>query len=110
MIEGHGIAHPERSGLATFVGVELAKPTIGVAKRLLVGEIKEDNIVIENDIVGKSVKTKEYANPLLVSPGHLISIEQAAELVKNWVIPPHKMPEPIHAAHRLAKKVAKENK
>ena len=102
MIDGHGIAHPYNAGLAAYVGVELAKPTIGVAKALLVGEQKDGDIVFEGEVVGKAVKTREFARPVFVSPGNMISIETAAELVKKCIVPPHKIPEPIHIAHRLA--------
>lgn len=104
LVDGHGIAHPMKSGLAVFVGVELGKPCIGVAKGLLVGEAKDDNIVLEGEFVGKLVKTKEHANPLYVSPGNMISIETSAEIVKHCVVPPHKSPEPLHMAHRFADK------
>jgi len=102
MIDGHGIAHPYKAGLAAYVGVELAKPTIGVAKNLLVGEQKDSDIIFEGEVVGKAVKTREFARPVFVSPGNMISIGTAAELVKKCIVPPHKIPEPIHVAHRLA--------
>ncbi|MBI2565200.1 endonuclease V [Candidatus Woesearchaeota archaeon] len=107
MVNGHGIAHPLSCGLATFLGVELEKPSIGVAKSLLVGEEKEGKIILDNQCVGIAVKTKEYANPLYVSPGTKISAETAAEIIKKIVIQPHKLPEPLHKAHRLAKNTAK---
>ena len=110
LVDGHGIAHPMKCGLATFVGVELGKPCIGVAKSLLVGEAKDNLILLEGEVVGKLVKTKEHANPLFVSPGNMVSIETAAEIVKKCVILPHKLPEPLHAAHRLASKVAEKQK
>jgi deoxyribonuclease V len=105
IVDGHGIAHPMKCGLATFVGVELGKPCIGIAKSLLVGEEKDGMIVMDGEIVGKAVKTKEHANPLFVSPGNMISIDTAAEIVRRCVIPPHKLPEPVHAAHRFADKM-----
>ncbi|VVB81907.1 Endonuclease V [uncultured archaeon] len=110
LVDGHGIAHPVRSGLAVFVGVELGKPCIGVAKGLLVGEVKDNDIILEGEVVGRLVKTKEYANPLYVSPGHMMSIGTSAEIVKHCVVPPHKMPEPLHLAHRFADKNMKEVK
>ncbi|MEM3154089.1 MAG: endonuclease V [Candidatus Woesearchaeota archaeon] len=110
MVDGHGIAHPINAGLASFVGSELCKPTIGVAKSLLVGEEKNGDIFYEGKLVGKAVKTKEHANPLFVSPGNLISIDTAAEIVKRCVVPPHKMPEPLHQAHRFADKIAEKHK
>ncbi|PIN81726.1 hypothetical protein COV11_01260 [Candidatus Woesearchaeota archaeon CG10_big_fil_rev_8_21_14_0_10_30_7] len=106
-IEGTGILHEEKCGLATYLGVELEKPTIGVSAKINCGEIKGEDIIFNGEFVGKVVKTREYANPLYVSPGNLITIETAAKLVKEFIIPPHKMPEPIHKAHRAAKKKAK---
>jgi deoxyribonuclease V len=51
MVDGHGIAHPLKAGLATFVGVELSKPVIGVAKGLLAGEEKDEDLILEGEVV-----------------------------------------------------------
>jgi len=107
IVSGHGIAHPLKCGLATYVGVELAKPTIGLATKKLVGEIQEDKLMMNEEVVGRLVKTKEHANPIVVSTGNLISVDTAADLVKKSVIPPHKMPEPLHIAHKYTKHMAK---
>lgn len=104
IVDGEGIAHPDGAGLATFVGLELAKPTIGVAKELLGCELSDNDILRNGNIVGRQVRTKEHAKPLFVSPGHLITIERAATLVIESVRPPHKLPEPLHIAHRIADK------
>lgn len=108
LVDGHGIAHPGRCGSATFVGVELAKPVVGVAKRLLVGDEDGENISLDGEVVGRVVRTKEHAKPLFVSPGNLVPPELAAEVVLKMVVPPHKLPEPIHVAHRFADKKADE--
>ncbi|RLE45183.1 hypothetical protein DRJ22_04955 [Candidatus Woesearchaeota archaeon] len=110
LIDGHGIAHPQKCGTASFVGVEVAKPTIGIAKGLLFGEVKDDKIMNGEEIIGALVKTKEHAKPLYISAGHMISLETAIDLVKKLVVPPHKMPEPLHVAHRIADKTAQELK
>jgi deoxyribonuclease V len=104
MVDGHGVAHPVGCGIACYIGVELHKPTIGVAKSLLIGQIDGDNILMDGTPVGKLVQTRQFANPVFVTPGHLVSIETAAELVKRCVVPPHKLPEPVHIAHRFASK------
>ncbi|MEM4282637.1 MAG: endonuclease V [Candidatus Woesearchaeota archaeon] len=108
LVDGHGIAHPNKAGLATYIGVELAKPTIGVAKSLVAGELKGSDIVLENEVVGMVVQTKQYARPIFVSPGNLITIKSAVEIVLKCIRPPHKMPEPLHFAHRIAKRKAEE--
>lgn len=106
MVDGHGIAHPLKCGLATYVGVELNKPTFGVARSLIIGEVnKENNLIQVRDFVlGKQIISKAHAKPLFVSPGNYISIETAAKIVEKLVIPPHKMPEPLHVAHKLARR------
>jgi len=110
MILGHGISHPLKCGLATFIGVELGKPAIGVAKKLLAGEIEKDKIKILNETRGELVKTKEHAKPLFVSVGHMISLKNAVYLVKKTNILPHKLPEPLHLAHRHATKIMEQEK
>jgi deoxyribonuclease V len=106
IVDGHGIAHPMRAGLASYVGVELAKPCIGVAKSLLVGEVVGENVHVGNEVRGKLVATRPHAKPVIVSPGHWITLDTAVEIVKKCIVPPHKLPEPLHAAHRFADKMA----
>ena len=108
MVGGHGIAHPLRAGLASYVGVELGKPCVGVAKSLLVGEIVDEKVMIGNEVRGVLVRTKEHAKPVIVSPGHLVSVEEATKMVKHCIVPPHKLPEPLHQAHRDADKIAEQ--
>jgi deoxyribonuclease V len=109
LVDGHGIAHPRKIGLASHVGLLLDIPTIGVAKNLLCGEIKEDKIIIGERIVGFCLTAKEHANPLFVSPGHKVSLKSSLEIVRNCARLPHKLPEPLHLAHRYANKIRKEN-
>lgn len=110
MIQGHGASHPLKCGLASYVGVELGKATIGVAKKILVGEIKDGKIIILNETRGEEVVTKEHAKPLYVSSGNLVSLKTAVDLVKKYTIDPHKMPEPLHFAHKYAKEIIDEMK
>jgi deoxyribonuclease V len=104
LVDGHGIAHPARAGLATHIGVELGRPCIGIAKSLLAGELREGGIIVNGERRGVEVQTRRFAKPVYVSPGHLVSVDTAAAIVQRTIVPPHKLPEPIHLAHRLAKK------
>lgn len=106
LIDGHGIAHQKKCGLATYVGLELNKPTIGVGQNLLIGDVRDDKIFFGDELRGAAVKTRAHARPVFVSPGNLIDVESAAEIAKQFVQPPHKLPEPLHAAHKFAKKIA----
>lgn len=103
-VKGNGIIHPRGLGLASHVGLLLDMPTIGVAKKLLLG--KEDRNIIEIDgkHVGFAFSTREHAKPIYISPGHLVSLESTEALTKRFCIG-SKLPEPMHVAHRFATKL-----
>jgi len=107
LIPGHGIAHP-KLGLASHFSLLADIPTIGVAKNLLIGEVKGEDILLEGKKVGKILQIKKGANPIYISPGNKISIETSLEVVKKLVKEKHKMPEPIRLAHKYAKEIMKE--
>lgn len=104
VIPSAGIAHPGLAGPATFIGVELAKPTIGCAKSLFEAKVDGENVICEDEIRGKTFKTKEHANELYVSPGHMLSIDTSVEILKKAIVPPHKLPEMLHVARKVAKR------
>ncbi|MBW3011657.1 endonuclease V [Candidatus Woesearchaeota archaeon] len=99
----NGILHPRRLGAASQLGLVLDIPTIGIAKNILCGKEQGNAIVVEKEARATKVMTKEHAKPLYVSPGHKISLKKSVELVKSTVIDPHKLPEPLHIAHKAAK-------
>ena len=104
----NGILHPRLFGAASHVGLMLNVPTVGVAKSLSFGSIMGEKIVVGTKQVGTKVVTREYSRPIYVSPGHKISLKSAVEIVKKCLNYPHKLPEPIHYAHKYAKKLQKE--
>ncbi|MFC1801712.1 endonuclease V [Nanoarchaeota archaeon] len=104
IVDGNGIMHPRRFGFASHLGLALDKPTIGVANTLVTGKVENGKIFIEKDMVGFEFKSKEHAKPLYVSPGHLISLGTALKVVSETIRPPHKLPEPLHLAHKFSKK------
>lgn len=104
IVDGHGVAHPRRFGLASHLGLMLNLPTLGVAKNLIIGQVENGKIFIEKDMVGFEFISKEHAKPLYVSPGHLISLGTSLKIVAETTRPPHKLPEPLHLAHKFAKK------
>jgi len=108
LIEGHGIAHPYRCGLATHVGVVMKIPTIGVAKGLLCGKVKERGgrwqpIIDKNETIGAAVTTMPGVKPVYVSVGNLVSLNRAIDIVLHCV-KKHRIPEPIRVAHATASK------
>lgn len=108
LVDGQGVAHPFRCGFASHLGLVLGKPTIGVAKSRLFGEVenaKSENDVAflkhNNEIVGAVVRTKLGCKPVYVSVGHMISLKKAIEVVKHCTCQ-NRIPEPILKAHQIA--------
>ena len=107
LIDGQGIMHPYRLGLASHLGLAINKPTIGVAKSPLVGAVNEFNeenwapIIDKKELVGAALLTKKGAKPIYVSIGHMVSLKRAIEVVKHCT-PRHRIPKPIRLAHRVA--------
>ena len=110
IVDGNGILHPRRIGMASHVGILLDIATIGVAKRLMAGEAKEGTIYIEKEARGYELITREHSRPIYVSPGHKVSLKTSLEIVKKCIRFPHKLPEPLHLAHIYANKVRDELK
>lgn len=100
LADGHGIAHPRCFGVASHVGVLLNMPTIGVAKNLLAGKVKEGKIFYEGKIVGFALKNKNFRE-IYISPGHKVSLNSSLEIAKKCMLA-HKLPEPLYRAHELA--------
>lgn len=87
LVDGHGLAHPRRAGLATIVGVVLEKPTIGVAKSLLVGRVEDASgplnpILLGGSLVGYCVARKD-SKRYYVSPGHMVGIKDLPPMLEN---------------------------
>ncbi|MBW2987977.1 hypothetical protein DRJ48_00935 [Candidatus Woesearchaeota archaeon] len=107
LVKGHGIAHPRRIGLASQLGLQLNMPTIGIASKLLCGKVRDGKVVIQGEVRGVEMVTREFSKPVYVSPGHMVSLNKSVEIVQHCIKPPHKMPEPIFMAHKLAKRFKK---
>jgi len=106
MLDGHGIAHPRRMGLASHIGLHLDVPTIGAAKSRLAGRYSEPgpnpgeraSIELGVDVVGIALRTRRRAAPLLVSPGNGIDIDSAVKAVLAC-LRGYRLPEPTRIAH-----------
>ncbi|HID15671.1 MAG TPA: endonuclease V [Candidatus Atribacteria bacterium] len=109
LVDGHGRAHPRRFGLASHLGLILDASTIGVAKRLLCGDIVLDKpwredvfpILLNGEVVG--VVIKRFGKSLFVSVGHRVCLDTAVDIVLHC-IRSHIIPIPILLAHNLCKK------
>ena len=84
LIDGHGLLHPRKCGLACYVGFTLDRPTIGVAKSRLCGRVRPDGFVeLDGEILGYAIGKKLY-----ISVGHRITLKTAIVLVKELGIEP----------------------
>ncbi|WP_120996983.1 deoxyribonuclease V [Stutzerimonas urumqiensis] len=117
-VDGHGIAHPRRLGVAAHLGVVTGLPTIGVAKKILTGEHAElplnkgarvDLHAKEGDVIGTLLRSKDGVRPLIVSPGNRVSLATAPEVVMAFVTR-YRLPEPTRLADRLASRRGKEHR
>ena len=110
LVDGIGIAHPRRLGIATHLGLALDMPTIGCAKSILIGHAEEPgntpgdwSPLIDlktNETIGAALRTKKNVKPMFISPGHRITLEDSLRIVMGCVRK-HRLPEPTRYAHAL---------
>ncbi len=110
LVDGHGVAHPRRLGIAAHLGVVLDVPAIGVAKSVLVGAEDpplpdeagaETPLVWRGERIGTALRTRRRANPLYVSVGHRVSLGTAVAWVRRTTNT-YRLPEPTRHAHLAA--------
>lgn len=116
--DGQGIAHPRGLGLASHMGLWIDRPTIGVAKSRLYGveealpkKKNEWNYLRapgkDGEIIGAVLQTKEGTNPLYISPGNLITLDDSIRLTLSCT-GSYRLPEPTRIAHSLTQSIKKE--
>jgi deoxyribonuclease V len=113
VLDGQGIAHPRRMGIATHFGIVAGVPAMGCAKSLLTGKYEEpgteagsvaDLIATNGDKIGEVLRTKERTKPVFISPGNLITQQECTELMMRCVTK-YRIPEPTRQAHLLVNEV-----
>jgi deoxyribonuclease V len=109
LVDGQGIAHPRRLGLASHLGLFLDTPTIGCAKSRLCGSHfapgqeagSHAELLDKEEVIGAALRTKDGVNPIYVSIGHKVDLESAI----HWAIQccrGYRLPEPTRLAHLAA--------
>lgn len=105
VVNGHGIAHPRRCGIASYLGVIMGTPSIGIAKRLLAGSIVEKSgkrlIVIDGIVAG--VVLRLGRSDLYITIGHMVDIEDLEEMARRTTVSGRSLPEPIYWADRISR-------
>lgn len=110
IMDGQGIAHPRRLGIAAHLGLCLDRPTIGCAKSRLVGTYEEPAqergawtpLRHEGETIGAVLRTQPGRPVLFVSVGHRVSLAAAIRIVLDCA-PARRLPEPQRLADRLSK-------
>jgi deoxyribonuclease V len=109
LVDGQGMAHPRRLGLATHLGLGLDLPTIGCGKSRLVGDTRGEPggargcrrlLYDRGEPVGVLLRTRANVKPMWVSPGHRMDIDSAARIALACT-DGYRIPAPIRAAHLL---------
>ena len=111
MVDGQGVAHPRRLGIAAHLGVLLDLPTIGVAKSVLTGQARDAgpgpepgdscDLWDRDERIATLRRTRSRAKPLVISTGHRVGLDVAVD----WVLRcsrGYRLPEPTRQAHLLA--------
>lgn len=107
LVDGIGIAHPRRFGIASHLGVLLDIPTIGCAKSVLIGSYQQppdepgsfsDLIDKNGEVIGAAVRTKKRTKPIFVSAGHRITLAETVAIVLT-ATKGYRLPEPTRQAH-----------
>ncbi|MFN7106062.1 MAG: endonuclease V [Pyrobaculum sp.] len=104
LVDGHGVAHPRRFGIASHIGVVLKKPTVGVAKSRLYGIERENSLI---DELGEEIGRVIYCGgKRYVSVGSYITLKDAVELVKSLCVKGDVLP--LRLAHELSQKAKRQ--
>ncbi|MES3675775.1 deoxyribonuclease V [Halomonas elongata] len=109
MVDGQGIAHPRRLGVASHLGLWLDLPTLGIAKSRLCGRHAEPGnekgdwtpLKHGEDTIGAVLRSRTNVKPVFVSPGHRLSLPTALDWA-TACLGCTKLPEPTRLADRLA--------
>jgi deoxyribonuclease V len=114
VVDGHGIAHPRRMGIAAHFGALSGQPTIGSAKKILWGKFNEPALTAgsyspindKGEVIGYTLRSKTNVKPVFISPGHLLSLQNTLDIMKQC-LGKYRIPEPTRLAHELVNKFRK---
>ncbi|MGQ9694717.1 MAG: endonuclease V [Thermodesulfobacteriota bacterium] len=106
IFDGQGIAHPCSMGIAAHLGIILNLPTIGCAKSCLVGTYEHlpsfagahVPLLYKDQVVGMVVRTRANVQPVFISPGHKMDLENALKIILS-LCRGYRIPEPVRQAH-----------
>jgi deoxyribonuclease V len=115
VVDGNGILHQRRAGIASHLGVVASLPTIGVTKKLLCGSVALEGlepqesrpVVLDDRVIGLAIRaTAGSRRPIFVSPGHRTNL-RFAECAVRQLLRGRRLPEPLYWADRLSRRAAR---
>lgn len=112
MIDGQGVAHPRRLGLAAHLGLFFERPTVGCAKSRLTGTFEEPGgekgawspLWDGEEVIGAVVRTRTRVKPVFVSVGHKCRLEDAIRVTLACT-GRYRIPEPTRLAHQAVSRL-----
>ena len=109
VVDGHGITHPRKLGIASHIGLVLDKPSIGAAKKILTGKIIEKDgkeyLVVDGMIGALVLRPTGGKKAIFLSIGHKISIAELERIAPTLFKDSHYLPEPTYIADKISKQV-----
>jgi len=114
---GHGIAHPLSFGIASHLGLLFDTPSIGCARKCLIGQYDEpgekqgqyNSISIANVECGFAYRSRIKVKPIFISPGYKCSLDDSLKVIVSCLTN-YRMPHPLRLAHLYANKYRRANK
>lgn len=108
IVDGQGIAHPRRLGLASHLGLFFDVPTIGCAKNRLIGNFKPpatmkgstSPLMDKGEIIGSVVRIRNNVKPVFVSVGNRCRLCDAERIILDCCRK-YRLPEPSRIAHQM---------
>ncbi len=117
IVDGHGIAHPRRFGIACHAGVLLDTPSFGIGKKMLYGvydQLDSDKGAFsflkskkDDEIIGAVLRTRDNVKPVFVSVGNKIDLKTAMDIAFNCNSG-YRIPIPTREADKYVAEIKKE--
>lgn len=114
LVDGHGYSHPRRLGCASHLGLMVDVPTIGCAKKKLIGNYLEpapgkfstSYLIHNEEKIGIVLRSRTNVKPIFISPGNNINLTSSLRIIKS-LVGKYRIPEPIRSAHILSNEYRK---
>ena len=118
VFDGNGYLHPRHMGLATYAGIMLDKPSIGIAKSFYkfaevdYSDLEDESfaysdIIIENEVYGRVLRTHKGVKPVFLSIGNMVDLETATYITEKLVDKESHIPVPTRYADIMTHEVRK---